>query len=113
MAMTRSEMDRKLDEHFGTVLGAVFSEVGTSNSILPLRRDLQRFAVQGLITQAGAPMGQVQEDSRMLASDALKRVYGRYANAAKLKGADGMTSVYYRDTASLIGRFLNRRPTGL
>lgn len=103
----------KLDEHFSTLLGAVFSEVGTGKPVPANRRDLQRFAVQGLIVQAGAPANAVHEDVRMLASDSLRRLQVRFAAAAKKGSSDGMTAVFYRDTAANISRFLNRTATGL
>lgn len=103
----------RLDEHFSTLLGAAFSEVGTGKPSSANRRDLQRFAVQALIVQAGAPSNAVHEDVRMLANDSLRRLQARFASAAKKGGVDGMTAVFYRDTAANIGRFLNRTATGL
>jgi hypothetical protein len=102
-----------IDEHFSTILGSVFSDIGSGNRSVPLRRDLQRFAVQGLIVQAGAGQGQVLEDVRMLASDALRRLRTRYDSASKNSKLDGMTAVYLRDTSALIGRFLDRKASGI
>lgn len=98
-----------MDQHFGLLLGAVFKEVGTAKSIAPLRRDLQRFAVSALMTQAGAPQGSISDDARTVASDSLHRLKERFVVAAKVPALDGMTRVHLRDTAETINRFLNRQ----
>lgn len=98
-----------LGEHFETVIGAVFSEIGTNKPISPLRRDLQRFAVNGLINQAGSSQGLVNTDTRMLANDTLRKLQKRYAQQlSNAKGLDSMTDLYLRDTKELIDRFLAR-----
>ncbi len=98
-----------LDEHYATLLGATFSEVGQNASIAPLRRDLQRFAVSALITQAGAAPGGVSEDVRMLASDSLRRLSARFGTAAKASTKlDAMTRIHFRDSKETIDRFLAR-----
>lgn len=99
-----------IQEHFGSVLGAVFREVGQNKSIDPTRRDLQRFAVSALITQAGAPQGQIAEDVRMLASDSLRRLSARFGAQLHAKAnLDEMTVIHLRDTKDGIDRFLNRQ----
>ncbi|HVL38131.1 MAG TPA: zinc-dependent metalloprotease [Fimbriimonadaceae bacterium] len=99
-----------MDEHYASLLGAVFREVGQNKTIPPLRRDLQRFAITGLITQAGAPQGAVSEDVRVVASDALKRLAKRFGEAAAQSSKlDGMTQAHLRDTKDAIERFLNRQ----
>jgi hypothetical protein len=99
-----------IDEHFSSVLGAVFREVGQNKSIDPTRRDLQRFATSALITQAGAPEGAINEDVRMLASDSLHRLSARFGSAMKSdKSVDEMTRIHLRDTKAMIDRFLNRQ----
>lgn len=97
-----------MDEHFALALGAVFKELGQNKPIGPLRRDLQKFAVTALMAQAGAQPGQISDDARTVASDALKRLATRYQAGAKQPGLDNMTRVYERDTADTIDRFLNR-----
>jgi hypothetical protein len=97
-----------MDQHFALMMGAVFKEIGTDTTISPLRRDLQRFAVTALMTQAGAAPGQISDDARTVASDSLKRLAVRYDHASKVPGLEGMTRVYLRDTADTIDRFLNR-----
>jgi len=98
-----------LSEHFGTIVGAVFSELGKNKPISALRRDLQRFAVSGLITQAGSTQGQLNTDTRMIANDTLKRLRARYAEQiSHPAGLDDMTKLYMRDTEDMIDRFLNR-----
>ncbi len=99
-----------LSEHYSTILGAVFSELGLNKPISALRRDLQRFAVSGLIAQAGSTQGQLNTDTRMIASDSLKRLRSRYAaQIANPKGLDDITKLYLRDTKEMIDRFMNRQ----
>jgi hypothetical protein len=86
----------------------VFKEVGQAKPIPPIRRDLQRFAVTALMAQAGAQPGQVSDDARTVASDALKRLALRFQAGAKQPNLDDMTRVYLRDTADTIGRFIDR-----
>jgi len=98
-----------LAEHYGTIMGAIFSEVGKNSNIVPLRRDLQRFALNGLMQQAGAPQGAISEDVRMISSDLLRRLDARIvaqnASSAKL---DEMTRIHLRDSHDTIHRFLSR-----
>lgn len=98
-----------LSEHYGTILGAVFSEVGANQNVPSLRRDLQRFVLNGLISQAGAPSGSVNEDVRLIASDSIARIAVRInrqlANASKL---DDLTRMHLRDMKAGIDRFRNR-----
>lgn len=98
-----------LDEHYGMIMGAIFSEVGENQSITPLRRDLQRFAVAGLMQQANAPQGAISEDVRMITSDVLhrldKRITAQLATPAKL---DSMTKIHLGDCHAQISRFLGR-----
>lgn len=98
-----------MDEHFGLLLGAVFKEVGANKPISPLRRDLQRFAVTALMTQAGAPQGSISDDARTVASDSLTRLEARFKAAEGQPALDGMTRAHLRDTAATIDRFLNRQ----
>jgi hypothetical protein len=97
-----------LADLYGQVVGKVFSEVGTGRAINPLRRDLQRFVVEGLITQALAPAGSVQEDVRMLASDILRRLRDRFGKATS---QDPMTQVHLRDTFERIDKALKATVT--
>lgn len=98
-----------LDEHFSALLGAVFSEVGADKSVAPLRRDLQRYALNGLMIQAGASPGGVSEDVRMLASDSLRRLSARFKSQLdRSKSLDGMTQVHLRDAKETMDRFLAR-----
>jgi hypothetical protein len=101
-----------MDEHFGTLLGAVFSEVGKDKNVSPLRRDLQRYALNALMIQAGAAQGGVSEDVRMLASDSLRRLSARFGlQSANGKKLDAMTRVHLRDSKETIDRFLARQNT--
>lgn len=99
-----------LEEHVGTLLAAAFDEIGKNENVAPTRRDLQRFALNALIVQASAGAGAINEDMRMLASDALRRLSARFgkqlADASKL---DAMTRLHLRDSKETIDRFLERR----
>jgi hypothetical protein len=98
-----------LNQHFSTVLGAVFGEIGQNKPISALRRDLQRFSVSGLISQAGSSQGQINTDARMLANDSLRGLRSRYAvQLTKPKRLDKMTLLYLRDTKEMIDRFIAR-----
>jgi Met-zincin/Domain of unknown function (DUF5117) len=98
-----------LDEHYGTIIGAIFNEVGRNQSITPLRRDLQRFALAGLMTEATAPQGAIGEDVRMITSDVLRRLDARL-KASNLRSAqlDSTTRVHLRDMQETLDRFRSR-----
>lgn len=99
-----------IDEHFGLILGAIFSEIGQNKSIDPTRRDLQRFMIDVLTIQAGAPTNTVNGDVRELASDALKRLSSRFGGQlTHSNGLDEMTKVHLRDTKDEIDKFLARQ----
>jgi hypothetical protein len=100
-----------LDEHYGLLMGAVFKEVGTGKPIAPLRRDLQRFVLTGLMLQAGAPEGAVSDDVRMIANDSLRRLSTRLAEAKTKPRLDDFTKVYLSDSSEEIHRFMSRLST--
>lgn len=99
-----------LSELYGKIAGAVFSEVGTGRSIGPLRRDLQRFVVEVLTTQALSRPGQLQEDARMIAWDTLVRLQRRYEAA---RSNDDKTAMHLRDMARRIDRALKSQVTNI
>ncbi len=94
-----------LPEHYGAIVGACFKEVGSNEAIAPLRRDLQRFVLNALITQAGAPAGGIGEDVRLIANDTLKRLDARFMSA---KSSDDLTRLHLRDMHELVARFKAR-----
>jgi hypothetical protein len=100
-----------LDEHYGLLMGAVFKEVGNGLPIAPLRRDLQRFVLSGLMIQAGAPEGAVSDDVRMIANDSLRRLSARLATAKGKAKLDDFTKVYLNDSCDEIRRFMSRLST--
>lgn len=103
-----------LTEHYGAVLGKVFSEIGRGESISALRRDLQRFMLTGLMLQAGAGSGEVNDDVRAVASDCLKRLEARMALQLRAPGRlDEMTQIHLRESADTIRRFLARPAIGV
>jgi len=103
-----------ITEHYGLLLGTVFSEVGKDQDIAPTRRDLQRFAINVLMIQASAPPNAINEDVREICSDSLKRLSNRFGDqlthAQKL---DDMTKVHLRDTKDQIDKFLARQFLGV
>lgn len=102
-----------IEEHYGLLLGAIFSEVGENKDIDPNRRDLQRFAANVLMIQAGAPPMSINEDVREICSDSLKRLSARFAEQLKHpKGLDDMTVIHLRDTRDSIDKFLARDYSG-
>lgn len=102
-----------LGEHYGAIVGSVFTEVGQNVSISPLRRDLQRFVANALVIQASAPEGGVSSDVRLIATDTLRRLNQRLVTqSAKSKRLDDMTKLHLRETQGLISRYLNRTVTG-
>lgn len=99
-----------LEEHVATMLGATFGEIDTVVAIGPARRDLQRFALNALVVQASAAQGALNEDMRMLASDALRRLSSRFGKQlAQSSKLDKMTRLHLEESKETIDRFLQRR----
>jgi len=105
----KAPSEYRLTEHFGSILGAVFQEIGENKPIKPLRRDLQRFALSGLMIEAGAPEGAINDDVRVIASDSLHRLDGRIVaqihNPSRL---DEITLLHLKDSHDSLQRFFNR-----
>lgn len=101
-----------MDEHYRSIVSAVFKEVGQNTNVDALRRDLQRVVASGLMTQAGAPAGAVNDDARMLAAENLRGLSSRLASQIRTGKVDGMTTAHYRDMKMQIDRFLNRQAVG-
>ncbi|MFZ4507577.1 MAG: zinc-dependent metalloprotease [Fimbriimonas sp.] len=100
----------EVDEHYGIIVSSVFSEVGKGVKIPALRRDLQRLAVSALISQASAPQGAINEDTRTVAADSVRNLNVRFQEALKNgAGLDSMTRVHLRDAQEQIARFLARQ----
>jgi hypothetical protein len=98
-----------LTEHYDRLLHSVCSEVGANQDISPLRRDLQRFFVQALMIQAGAPQGGVSDDVRLVSMDCLRRLKSATGHQlASAKGLDSITKLHLAETQSTIDRFLTR-----
>lgn len=99
--------------HMGAIIAAVFEEVGQNRPISSVRRDLQRFAVNALITQCSAPPGAISDDVRMLGTDALKRLQARIrTQLAKREKLDAITVAHLADMRDGIDRCLKRQMTG-
>ncbi|MCH7945860.1 MAG: zinc-dependent metalloprotease, partial [Armatimonadetes bacterium] len=100
-------------EHYNTLLAAVFQEVGQNRNVTAMRRDLQRFMVEGLITQAGARDGYISDDVRMVASQALVGLKKRFDSQASNSGTlDELTVLHLKDVSDRIGRYLKRQVVG-
>lgn len=99
-----------LSEHYEHLMHAVFAELPGNDPITPLRRDLQRFFTQALITQAGAPEGGVNDDVRLVATDCLtrldKEIGSRLSGSKKL---DTMSRLHLGECRKTIERFLDRK----
>jgi len=105
----KSPSEYKLNEHYGSIIGAVFHEVGQGTTIKPLRRDLQRFLLSGLMLQAGAPEGAINDDVRVIASDALRRLDNRFvAQIHNPKGMDELSVLHLKDSHEMLQRFFSR-----
>jgi hypothetical protein len=101
-----------LDEHFGILLAAIFSEIGQDQNISANRRDLQRFMVTAMIQQASAGQGQINNDVRTVATDALRRLRARMDQQVKKDGKiDGITASHLREMSDTIARFQDRQFT--
>jgi len=99
-----------IDEHYGHLVTAIFSEVGDNKNIAPTRRDLQSFTVNVLMLQAGAPAGAINDDVREICDDTLRRLSQRFGDQSQHgKGLDEMTQVHLRDTKESIDKFLSRQ----
>jgi hypothetical protein len=102
-----------VSEHFNWMFAAVFKEVGQNKNITSMRRDLQRFMVNGLILQAGAPSRAIADDVRVVCSQGLARLKVRFDEQAKnSKGLDEMTVLHLKDMSASIDRFQKRVLTG-
>lgn len=99
-----------LEEHYGTLLGAIFNEVGKNQPIPPLRRDLQRFAIDGLMIQASAPAGGVNQDVKLITMDSLHRLDQRFVSALHAgTKLDELTRMHLRNAHEDISRFFSRQ----
>lgn len=98
-----------LSEHYGAILSAVFSEVGTGSSISTLRRELQAFAIDGLLMQAGAEAGMITAEHRAIATDAVDRLKSRLASA---RSSDAATTAHLKSLSNKIERFERRIAIG-
>ena len=106
----QGEKDRyTIAEHYNWLFAAVFKEVGTNANITAMRRDLQRFMIEGLVTQATARQGMLNDDVRVVASQGLNRLKLRFdQQIAKPKGLDELTLLHLKDVSDRIGRFQKR-----
>lgn len=97
-----------LGEHYSSVVGAVFSTSDMSGgAISPIRRELQSFCVDALITQGKAPAFSVSATQRQIAESCLEKLAGRLRAA---KSSDAATSDHLAALRSKISRYFNRQP---
>lgn len=101
---TKTAQPYTLTEHYGAIVGKVYSEVGSKKSISPLRRDLQQFTVDLLLEQAISES--ISSDIRAVATSTLGRLRARFANS--MNGADDMTRTHLGDMISRMDRMMNR-----
>lgn len=101
---TKNTKPYTLTEHYGGIIGKVYSEVGTKPSISPLRRDLQQFTVDLLLEQATSDA--ISSDIRAVATSTLSRLRTRFVGA--MNGSDDMTRTHLGDMVSRMDRMMNR-----
>lgn len=98
-----------LDEHYATVINAVFSEVGNNQNIASTRRDLQSYCIWALLQQAKATPTSLPSDINRVANDCLRSLQGRIrsqiGSAGKLESA---TVSHLRNLNDQINRFNER-----
>jgi len=105
----KTPAEYKITEHYGLLTGAVFADLGSNKPIKPLRRDLQRYMLSALMTQAGAPQGAISDDVRVIANDSLRRLDGRMIVQLKAtKGLDEITYLHLKDSHDMLQRFFAR-----
>ncbi|MFY9233716.1 MAG: zinc-dependent metalloprotease [Fimbriimonadaceae bacterium] len=99
-----------LEEHYSKLMGAVFGELSSGLNVPAVRRDLQRVALSGLMTQAGASQGAISDDVRVVAVDSLKGLSASIGRQLKQsKKLDRLTVLHLRDSKAAVDRFLSRR----
>ena len=98
-------------EHYNTITNAVFSELTEGKDISGLRRDLQRFQLEGLMIQHSAPSGLISEDVRMVAGAQIRRLKQLLTNAARNGGLNAMTKAHLADLLERISRYEQRQIT--
>ncbi len=103
-----------IDEMFGALTGAVWSELGTSGAsarkVGSFRRNLQRAWVDSFINVMmgveGAGLGAVPDDARALARHQLTAVAGRIDAAVNGSGLDTQTRAHLAESKARIERSL-------
>lgn len=96
-----------IDEHVGMVTGAVFSEIGQNRRISSLRRELQSFALEAMITQASA--SGISAEIRRVAEDGIQRVKSSVDRQLKSTAALDTASISHLSSMSrAIQRYQNR-----
>lgn len=95
-----------LSEHYGSIMGAVFADLGGASAVNPIRRELHSFVIEGLMIQANAEPGAIMSQQRDLALGALTRVAARLKAA---KSADPATQAHYDGLNARIARFMDRK----
>lgn len=100
-------------EHYNVLFSAVFSEIGGGKSVAPLRRDLQNFMIDGLIKQASAPTGAINDDARVAASQGLVRLKKRFDDQVAIpSGLDAATLLHCKEISDRLQRYQERQVTG-
>ena len=98
-----------LQDHYTLLCNSVFREFTPARSIAPLRRDLQRYVLTTLISQAQADGGTINSDANLLSGYWIERLKTEMTEALKNKSLDQMTQLHLKamikeiDTATETG----------
>lgn len=98
-------------EHYGALTYALFGHKPETN-VSPVRRDVQRFMVDGLIVQASVPAGGLSEDTRVAARRTLEAVRQLCDETLAVGVADASTRMHVEDLRDRITRYQQRIVVG-
>lgn len=95
-----------LSNHYNIFCTAVFDELGRSQNITPLRRDLQRYAVEQLIRHSASTGGSLNSDAILLSNYWLERLQASFELAQKNPSLNQLSQLHAKDLAKKIGQAL-------
>ena len=96
-------------EHYRAVTDSIFAEVGTNRPIQSLRRDLQKFMVDGMIAQNAASSSAIPNDIRLVTGAEINRVLNKIsAQLASPNRLDEITILHLKDLRDTIVRYQRR-----
>lgn len=96
----------RLETHYKLFVEGIFSELKSTGSITPLRRDLQTYALENLINQVAAPMGTMHQDGKLLATMWLESLKDQIKTRSTAGKTDQMTKLHLKAMAKAIDEHL-------